>query len=140
MTLELEYQVIEVAPVEEIVDLYKAGGWWQETPENRARIAPMIAGSFCFMAARLPDGKMIGMGRAISDGASDAYIQDVVILPQYRGHGIGAEIIRRLTAYCQQHAIEWIGLIAEPGTTGFYERLGFAPMIGFQPMLHRKRG
>ena len=140
MAPEVDYQVITAAPVDEIVALYRAAGWWQESGQNRDRIPPAICGSFCFMVAKLPEGRIIGMGRVISDGASDAYIQDVVVLPQYRRHGIGRELIRRLTDYCLQKGLDWIGLVAEPGTADFYRSLGYGVLEGYQPMLHGKRG
>jgi ribosomal protein S18 acetylase RimI-like enzyme len=137
---EFEYEAVTAAPEDEVVALYQAGGWWVESRENRERIAPAIGGSFCFMVARERGGRIVGMGRAISDGASDAYIQDVVVLRQYRGCGIGRELIRRLTAHCRDCGIEWIGLIAEPGTAGFYRRLGYEVLEGYEPMLYGKRG
>ncbi|HYK87479.1 MAG TPA: GNAT family N-acetyltransferase [Acidobacteriota bacterium] len=137
---EFTYESVTTAPAEDIVALYQAGGWWRESRENRLRIEPMIRGSFCFMVVRAPDGKIVAMGRAISDGASDAYIQDVVVLPAYRRRGIGRELIRRLTRHCVEHEIEWIGLVAEPGTLAFYKDLGYSPLEGHQPMLYGKRG
>lgn len=133
---EVEYRIVTSAPAEEIVALYQAGGWWQESAENRRRIEPMIRGSFCFMVAHLEDGRAIGMARVISDGASDAYIQDVVVFPEYRGRGIGRELIRRLTAFCRERGIGWIGLVAEPGTVPFYQSLGFTALKDYQPMLY----
>jgi len=134
-----DYEAVTSAPIEEIVELYKAAGWWQESPEARAAIAPMIRGSLCFMVARSIDGKLVGMARVISDGYSDAYIQDVVVLPNYRGRGVGRELVRRLTQFCLERKIAWIGLVAEPGTQGLYEDLGFGPLVGYQPMLYGKR-
>jgi len=139
MTTEVEYEIVTSAPVEEIVELYKAGGWWHEDPAERSRIEPAIRGSFCFMVARAA-GKIVAMGRVISDGASDAYIQDVVVLPSYRQQGVGRELVRRLTRYCVEQEIEWIGLIAEPGTAAFYRDVGYGVMEGYQPMLYGKRG
>lgn len=136
---EVEYDVVSSAPVEEIVELYKSAGWWQESPEARAVIPPMIRGSFCFMVARSLDGRIIGMARAISDGYSDAYIQDVVVLDMHHNQGIGHELVRRLTQFCVARKIGWIGLVAEPGTQGFYEGLGYGPLMGYQPMLYGKR-
>ncbi len=140
MTEEVYYEAVTSAPLEEIVALYQAGGWWHESPDNRLRIEPMIRGSFCFMVARAGGSKIVGMGRVLSDGASDAYIQDVVVLPSYRRQGIGRELIRRLTGYCVDHDIEWIGLVAEPGTSEFYADLGYRSLEGFQPMIYGKRG
>jgi aralkylamine N-acetyltransferase len=136
---EVEYEIVGSAPVEEIVELYKAGDWWQESPKAREIIPGMIKGSLCFMVARSLDGRIVGMARVISDGFSDAYIQDVVVLKTYRGLGIGRELIKRLTQYCVARNIGWIGLIAEPGTQEFYQDLGYGPLVGYQPMLYGKR-
>jgi ribosomal protein S18 acetylase RimI-like enzyme len=99
----------------------------------------MIRGSLCFMVARSLSGRIIGMARVISDGYSDAYIQDVVVLESHRGQGIGKELVRRLTQFCESRKIAWIGLVAEPGTQGLYEALGYGPLVGYQPMLYGKR-
>ena len=135
----VDYEAVTSAPLEEIVELYKAAGWWQESPEARAVIGPMIRGSLCFMVARSIEGRIVGMARVISDGYSDAYIQDVVVQPNYRGRGVGRELVRRLTQFCLARKIAWIGLVAEPGTQGLYEELGFGPLVGYQPMLYGKR-
>ena len=136
---EISYEVVDSAPTEAIVELYRAGGWWREEPAWRAAVEPMIRGSFCFMLARDATGRAVGMGRVISDGVSDAYIQDVVVLERERGRGIGREIVRRLAERCLEAGISWIGLIAEPGTQAFYEPLGFRALEGYLPMLHRGR-
>jgi ribosomal protein S18 acetylase RimI-like enzyme len=135
----VDYEEVTSAPLEAIVELYKVAGWWQESPEARAAIPPMIRGSLCFMVARSIEGRIVGMARVISDGYSDAYIQDVVVLPDYRGRGVGHELVRRLTQFCVARKIAWIGLVAEPGTQGLYEDLGFGPLVGYQPMLYGKR-
>ena len=135
----VDYETVTSAPAEEIVELYKSAGWWQESPEARAVIPLMIRGSLCFMVARSLEGRIVGMARVISDGHSDAYIQDVVVLEKYRGRGVGRELVRRLTQFCVGRKIGWIGLVAEPGTQGLYEELGFGPLAGYQPMLYGKR-
>ncbi|HVN77121.1 MAG TPA: GNAT family N-acetyltransferase [Thermoanaerobaculaceae bacterium] len=134
---EIVYEVTASAPTEAVVELYRAGGWWREEPSWRASVPAMIRGSFCFLVARDPAGRIVAMGRVISDGASDAYIQDVVVLPGWRGRGIGREIVRRLAQRCQDAGLSWIGLIAEPGTQAFYEPLGFRALAGYVPMLRR---
>jgi aralkylamine N-acetyltransferase len=136
---QAEFEAITSAPIEEIVELYKAADWWHESAESREIIPGMIRGSFCFMVARSLDGRIIGMARVISDGHSDAYIQDVVVLDSYRGQGIGRELVRRLTQFCVERKIPWVGLVAEPGTQGLYEELGYGPLVGYQPMLYGKR-
>jgi GNAT superfamily N-acetyltransferase len=135
---DFHYQVVKELPVDTVVELYTAGGWWTEDPKGRAIIPRMVAGSYCFMVAK--DGeRVVGMGRAISDGHSDAYIQDVVVLKEYRGKGIGAQLVKRLAEHCTAQGLLWVGLVAEPGTTPFYEALGFKPLKNYQPMLYQKQ-
>ncbi|MEJ2109311.1 MAG: GNAT family N-acetyltransferase [Acidobacteriota bacterium] len=134
--MNVEFNEVKSAPVEDIVALYRSAGWWKESPEARSIIPDMIRGSFCFMVVRSAEGKTIGMGRVISDGFSDAYIQDVVVLEDHRGNGIGRELIGRLTKVCQEKKIGWIGLVAEPGTQELYEKIGYRPLKGYQPMLY----
>jgi GNAT superfamily N-acetyltransferase len=76
------------------------------------------------------------MGRAISDGVSDAWLQDIVVLKRYRGRGLGNAIIRKLVEHCKSRGLVWIGLVAEPGTKKFYEPLGFETLPG-EPMVIR---
>jgi GNAT superfamily N-acetyltransferase len=133
---DIEIRMVSSWPVEEIVTLYKAGGWWQEHYDPIG-ILPMIKGSFAFaVAVDKESGKAVGMGRAISDGVSDAYIQDVVILKEWRGKGIGFGIVRTILKYCLEKKLHWIGLIAEPGTKSFYKPLGFKELPG-EPMVFK---
>jgi GNAT superfamily N-acetyltransferase len=120
--------------VQEIADLYRAGGWWDETWDP-AHLKRLIAGSFLFVVAvDSTTGRAIGMGRAISDGVSDAYVQDLVVHSPMRGRGIGRRILERIVEECRASGVWWISCIAEPGTERFYRDAGFAPMEGHVPL------
>ena len=123
---------------EQIVDLYRAGGWWKEEMDS-SKIKDLISGSFLFaVAISISTGRAVGMGRVISDGIADAYIQDLVVLDDWRRSGVGKMILARLLEECRSKGISWIGLIAEPGKEDFYRSLGFSPMPGHVPMLFSK--
>lgn len=120
-----------------IADLYRAGGWWRED-WNDAAIQPLISGSFAFIVAvEAGTGRAVGMGRAIADGVSDAYLQDVVVMPEYRRQGIGRQIVGALISHCTAAGITWIGVIAEPGSDELYAGLGFIQLTGHIPMLYQ---
>ena len=76
-----------------ILNLYKAANWWEEDSNGTDIIDKIISGSYIFMIAVCQD-KIIGMGRVISDGVSDAYIQDVTVDKEYRNRKIGSKIVR----------------------------------------------
>ena len=136
-----EYTFIEHPTVDEIsqiTDLYRGQDWWKQEEDNPEVIRMIVTGSHCFLVVRY-EGRIIGMGRAISDGASDAYLQDVTVMDSFRGEGIGSRIVETLIGRLEQDEIHWIGLIAESGSHPFYERLGFSIMERATPMLRLKR-
>ncbi len=75
------------------------------------------------------DGKIIGMGRIIGDGARIFYIQDLVIHPYYQNRGIGSKIMEYLLSYVDKlpliNCSIMVGLMSAKGKECFYERFGF---------------
>ncbi len=123
--------------IEQITDLYRSQRWW-DGPGNAQHVMRIIEGSHCFVMAVLNSQKIVGMGRAISDRASDSYIQDITVNKKYRGQGVGTRIIEMIIHRLQNDGIFWIGLIAEKGSHGFYEPMGFKQMPDSIPMILSK--
>ncbi len=136
MTDKIEISIVKEADPEQILALYRHQGWWEkdENPQYLETVKSIVANSFCFAIAKMGD-KIVGMGRSISDGNSDAYIQDVVVHSDLRGQGIGARIMKKILEHLHKHKIQWIGLISEPGQEDFYGKLGFLQMPNYTPML-----
>jgi spermidine synthase len=148
---DIKVTVVKSCDFEQLKVLYRASGWWNENNDNvdPDLIKKIVAGSFCFVIATIPnthilpliscserkndDRRIIGMGRAISDGVSDAYIQDVAVLPELRGNGIGILIMDEIIWYLKSKNINWISLISEPKAVSFYERYGFSLMKDYLP-------
>jgi aralkylamine N-acetyltransferase len=137
MGSKITVRLVHAWDEDEIVELYRAGGWWKEEYSS-LEIPALIRGSFLFaVAVHEMSGRAVGMGRVISDGVSDGYIQDLVVLPTCRGAGVGKEIVAALVDSCKKSGISWIALIAEPETEPFYLPLGFKSMTGHVPLLYR---
>jgi len=137
-TNETDLDVLHVKewPSEDVVGLYRAGNWWKDEYDPSG-IPDLIKGSSDFVVAfDKRSGRAVGMGRLISDGVSDGYIQDLVVLPEHRGKGIGALMVNELVSTGLKMGLVWIGLIAEEGTEEFYSDQGFAPFPG-RPMLFK---
>jgi ribosomal protein S18 acetylase RimI-like enzyme len=69
--------------------------------------------------------RLIGFGRAISDGAYQAAIYDCAVLPEFQGQGIGKKIMDNILSrlsHCN------VILYASPGKEGFYQKHGFRKM------------
>lgn len=117
-----------------VLALYRLSGWYPEEELIPLFFERLIRGSFSFMAVYL-NHDLVGAGRAISDGVSDAYIQDIFVDPACQKMGIGSLIVRNLVNTLHNAGITWIGLIGVPGSEAFYRKLGFEVMPGFIPML-----
>lgn len=69
--------------------------------------------------------RLIGFGRAISDGVYQAAVYDCAVLPEFQGKGIGTTIMKNILqriSHCN------VILYASPGKEGFYQTLGFRKM------------
>jgi spermidine synthase len=133
----IEYSFLQTpTPIQitELIHLYRLAGWWTNQTDHPSVVTDIVSGSHCFLVARQKDS-IIAMGRAISDGVCDAYIQDVTVNPDFRHQGIGTRIVAELVARLEADGIGWIGLIAERKTHPFFRPLGFAPMADSVPML-----
>ena len=118
-----------------IAGLYRAQGWRQACDEDSPQlIRKLVAGSHCFVVA-VEGEEIVGMGRAISDGISDAYIQDLTVCSNRRHQGIGSGILRTILERLHADGLRWIGLIAEPGSSNLYRHAGFSEMPAAVPML-----
>lgn len=130
----VQIKIVDSWPDNEIVTLYKTAGWWKDNYDS-SKLGYLIRGSFAFaIAVDKTSNKAIGMGRVISDGVSDGYIQDLVVLPDYRDSGIGRRLVKTLLDYCLSKKLTWIGLIAEPGQYSFYLNIGFKTLKKYTPM------
>lgn len=69
--------------------------------------------------------RLIGFGRAISDGVYQAAVYDCAVRPEFQGKGIGTTIMKTiLTRISHCNVI----LYASPGKEGFYRTHGFRKM------------
>jgi aralkylamine N-acetyltransferase len=125
---------INSADPEQLKALYIGAGWLEvsdsQTPEFLNHI---IQDSAVFIGAFHKE-KLIGMGRALSDLSSDAYIQDLTVLKEYRRKGVGKRIVQALIIELQKSGVDWIGLIAEPGAAPFFNALGFQELAEHTPL------
>ena len=84
-----------------------------------------VSGSAVAAGAFDDSGTLIGFGRALSDGCSDAYIQDVVVSPEFRGQGIAGKILAALVAKAREEDCCKVFLNASDMGKPLYLKFGF---------------
>lgn len=134
---DIRVKLVRSADRADLIRLYKDAGWWASAYDDHPEFIDAVVTDSALFAGAYCGPRMVGMGRALSDMSSDAYIQDVVVLKQFRGGGIGKRIIQCLIDRLVEHGVDWIGVVAQPGTSPFYERLGFERLKAHIPMKYK---
>ena len=78
----------------EIMALYSSVGWSNYT-NNPVMLRQAYKNSLYVLAA-YADDKLVGLLRAVGDGSSIVFLQDLIVLPEYQRHGIGSQLMRKV--------------------------------------------
>lgn len=113
---------LETVDWDELAELYRAAPLGTKLP---AALKTAFGNSLyrCFVR---DGGRLVGVGRALADGADCSYICDIAVLPDYQGTGLGKQIVARLVELSRGH--RKIILYAVPGKEPFYRKFGFLRM------------
>lgn len=107
----------------EILPLYQAVGWTNYT-EKPEMLKKAFAGAMIVLAA-WEDNKLVGILRAVGDGASILYVQDILVYPEYQRRGIGKKLL--YTTLQRYNTVYQTVLMTDntPKTIAFYQNCGF---------------
>jgi ribosomal protein S18 acetylase RimI-like enzyme len=95
---------------------YWAMGRSRETQDRLIDEAARVVGLF--------DGaRQIGFCRAASDGTSFVYLADVYVLDEYRGRGLGEELVREMIERGPLASLRWI--LHTTNMHALYRKFGF---------------
>ncbi|MBU3573474.1 GNAT family N-acetyltransferase [Priestia aryabhattai] len=103
-------------------DIYHSVGWKNHDEEKIKKVFQ----SSNVVAIAYDENKIVGFGRALSDGVFNAAIYDVVIDKEYQNKGIGQKIIENLLAPLND--ISCVHLVSTAGNEEFYKKAGFRKM------------
>jgi GNAT superfamily N-acetyltransferase len=119
--------VERLATPEELQALLRAVGWANEERPDRA--AKALAGAwFGVVAVEGESGCVVGSGMVLGDGATFAYLKDIIVRPEWQGRGIGTRIVDTLLAILRRsdpHGM-LVTLFTGQHLAEFYERFGFS--------------
>lgn len=95
---------------------YWAAGRPRATQDRLIREASRVVGLY--------DGdRQVGFCRAFTDGVAIAYLADVYVLPEYRGRGLGEELVREMIENGPFAEVKW--LLHTSDMHGLYRKFGF---------------
>jgi len=92
---------------------------------TKEKVQRSIENSMCFGVYK--DGKQVGLARVITDKAIFAYLCDVFILDEFRGHGLSKWLLQTILAHPELQGLKrWT--LATLDAHGLYKQFGFAPL------------
>jgi GNAT superfamily N-acetyltransferase len=122
--VETSIAAVSEVDSDELVQLYAAVGWTAYT-RDPALLAAAVRGSTHVVTARR-GGRLVGLARALSDGATVCYLQDILVHPDARRRGVGRALLLAIRERCGPVRQQVLLTDDEPGQRAFYESLGFA--------------
>ncbi len=110
------------ANLDEMKEVYASVGWKKHTNE----IIQQVFEASNIIAIVKVNGRVVGIGRGITDGVFNAAIYDVVVHKDFQGQGIAKEIMGFLLD--KLNNVSCVHLISTTGNEEFYRKLGFKKM------------
>ena len=111
--------------LDEYLEIRQAVNWKKLTEKQAAKALE----NSLFTVGAYDNGKLIGMGRIVGDGAVICYVQDLIVLPEYQNRGIGSLILNKLTGFVTELGESgteiMFCLMCAKGREHFYEKHGF---------------
>jgi GNAT superfamily N-acetyltransferase len=81
--------------------------------------------------------EQIGFARAVSDGATFAYLADVYVRSDWRGRGLGVELVREIVDGGPRWELRWVLNTAD--AQALYAKLGFTESPPQYPLMERSK-
>ncbi|PFP29362.1 GNAT family N-acetyltransferase [Bacillus sp. AFS073361] len=104
--------------LDEMKEIYSSVGWTKHTKE----IIKQVFEASNVIALVTVNGRIIGFGRAMTDGVFNAAIYDVIVHPEFQKQGIARQIMEYLLDKLSN--ISCVHLISTSGNEDFYKKLG----------------
>jgi GNAT superfamily N-acetyltransferase len=71
------------------------------------------------------DSQLVGFVNVISDGSADAFLVDLMVHPDFQGHGLGYALVRCATQALITDGIRCVEVIFKSHLEKFYRQCGF---------------
>jgi GNAT superfamily N-acetyltransferase len=104
---------------------YLSGRSYWARGRPRDQIVRGIENSLPFGVYR--DGAQVGFARIVTDYATFAWLADVYVLEDHRGHGLGKALVEAVVAHPAVRELPRV-LLATADAHGLYEQYGFQPL------------
>jgi GNAT superfamily N-acetyltransferase len=129
--MEIVYREQKNFSPQQLGELFRSVGW--ESARFPNRLAAGMRASSTVISAW--DGEtLVGLVRALDDGATVAFLHYLLVRPQYQKFHIGGELMRRVMEKYKDFLYVKI-MPSDPAVIPFYEKFGFARYDRYSAMV-----
>ena len=111
---------------DEILRLYTEVGWTAYT-ENMAALERGYRNSLLVLAAYEND-ELLGIVRAVGDGATIVFVQDILVFPARQRQGVGTALLQAVLDRFPDVRQIMLATDNTPKTVAFYKSMGFTEL------------
>ncbi|KXT84087.1 acetyltransferase, GNAT family [Streptococcus sp. DD11] len=119
----IQYKKAPQLTLAPVLKLYESVGWsnYIERPQHLERALSQSL----FVMAAYDEDELVGLIRAVGDGATIVFIQDLLVLPRYQRQGIGRRLLEQtLETFRDVYQIQ-LATEQSDKNLSFYQALGF---------------
>ncbi len=100
---------------------------WSEPLTRKQHLAVLRGSDHVLCAVDEEDGRVVGFITAVTDGVLSAYIPLLEVRRDYRGRGIGTELVRMMMSTLRRYRM--VDVVCDEEVAPFYRRFGFSPCM-----------
>lgn len=101
---------------------------WPDPPDPDMHLTILHNSDAVVLAVSVDENVVVGFVTALTDGVLSAYIPLLEVRSDFRGRGIGRELVRRLLE--QLGDLYMVDAMCDADVQTFYESLGFTGAVG----------
>lgn len=110
----------------QLIELYKNTGWGERSV---AETSQCVSNSQICIGILNSDSQLVGFTRVITDFIYKALILDVMVSADYRGTGLGQELIQQVQRHEKLNKVKHFELYCLSEMEAFYEGFGFSTEV-----------
>lgn len=120
----MEYTLCKSFDIGQMCNLRKSVGW------DELRTMMLNPQTYNLFNIIFTENGIIGFLAVVSNEVTDAYIQDVMVAPEFQGNGVGTKLMNMAISEIKARGIYMISVIyGEEKLRRFYEKFGFCTML-----------
>ena len=120
----------EYITVEEVLSIFAHGEWTKN--RTQSQVKKMLEYTDFLVMAKV-DGRPVGFARMITDRTFRAFVEDVIVLTDFRRCGVGRLMMLKIEEFVKALDVPRMELTTTQ--TGFWERLGYIQRVGSTYMI-----